>query len=504
MLKRLFILLMSLAWTIAIEAQHQPSDTICLGDTLISEMADSLPTKASIHPWRTTGEIVLANGVTYLLGRYVFKMPFSQTTLKTTRNNFKSGFAWDDDNFYVNMAGHAYHGSVYFNAARSNGMNFWQSVPYTTVGSVIWEYLGENEQPSINDVICTTFSGSFMGEITHNMYHQLIDDSERGMKRFFREATAAILNPVGEFHRVISGQAWKVKRNVIDDTTGTSPTDKQEAIYSLTLGDRCLISSEESSSRRHQPFLTFTMEYGDVADGEKHCSPYDFFIFDSSIAIGKGQHLLSHLFMLGRLCSTPAFTKENARGEFGLYQFFDYDDTRLPGNSTHTPFPFGEIVSFGPGVMFSFPKIAPRIAIEQRFFTKGIVLGAIKSDYYKYYNRTYNMGSGFGALSQSKMTWKNVGNLQLKAQYMHLFTWKGYEPRDLSEIHFNKSNYLNVLGDRSNARLLCLSLQTAAFVSQEVGITLGASYYSRHTHYKYFPNHQASSYEMRAGVEWHF
>ena len=41
--------------------------------------------------------------------------------------NLQSGFNWDDDVFGVNQVAHPYHGSLYFNAARSSGYDFWGS-----------------------------------------------------------------------------------------------------------------------------------------------------------------------------------------------------------------------------------------------------------------------------------------------------------------------------------------------------------------------------------------
>ena len=98
----------------------------------------------------------------------------------------------------------------------------------------------------------------------------------------------------------------------------------------------------------------------------------------------------------------------------------------------------------------------------------------------------------------------SVLNLQLKAHYMRLYTWKGYEPRDISVIKFDTFNYLNVLGDRSDAHLLNLDLQAVFILSSDIGLALGSTFTTRRTHYKYHPRHQADGYEFRAGLEWHF
>ena len=303
------MLLVALTWMLAVEAQELPADSTCLADSMAYEMPESLPTEQQKHPWRATGEVIGSNIITNLFSRFILREPFANTSLKTIRNNIKAGFAWDDDYFYVNNVGHPYQGSAYFNAARDNGYNFWQSLPFTTFGSLTWEFFCEKEHPSINDLITTTLSGTLFGEVSHRMSLQFIDESDTGLKRFFREFATTLVNPVGEFNRLISGRAWKVRRKV---------SDEHDAVYSLTLGDRCLIASDDMSYRRHQVFVTLTMECGDVADGENHFNPYDFFSFDGSFAFGKKQHLLSHLHLTGRICSMPILTKENARGELGL------------------------------------------------------------------------------------------------------------------------------------------------------------------------------------------
>lgn len=69
-------------------------------------------------------------------------------------------------NFNTNLFAHPYHGNLYFNAARTNGMNFWQSYPFALGGSLMWEFLGENTPPSINDLLATSIGGTAIGETT--------------------------------------------------------------------------------------------------------------------------------------------------------------------------------------------------------------------------------------------------------------------------------------------------------------------------------------------------
>ena len=59
----------------------------------------------------------------------------------------------DTDAFNVNQFMHPYQGSMYHGFARSAGLNYWESLLYTNVGSFLWETGGETTHPSINDQI---------------------------------------------------------------------------------------------------------------------------------------------------------------------------------------------------------------------------------------------------------------------------------------------------------------------------------------------------------------
>ena len=64
----------------------------------------------------------------------------------------------------------------------------------------MWEFFGESDPPAINDVIATTIGGVAIGEITHRVSDVLLDDRERGFRRFLREAGAFIINPMKVSH----------------------------------------------------------------------------------------------------------------------------------------------------------------------------------------------------------------------------------------------------------------------------------------------------------------
>src|SRR5438067_1539878 len=73
------------------------------------------------------GEVVLLEVGPWAFDRYVTKEDFAFISTRTIHNNFKTGFKYDSDTFSVNQSWHPYHGSLFFDAARSNGYGFWAS-----------------------------------------------------------------------------------------------------------------------------------------------------------------------------------------------------------------------------------------------------------------------------------------------------------------------------------------------------------------------------------------
>src|SRR5690349_13632873 len=59
-----------------------------------------------------------------------FEGPDYHISLHTIRKNLHSSWVEDQDPFRINQLGHPYQGSIYFGTARSNGMNFWESMGF--------------------------------------------------------------------------------------------------------------------------------------------------------------------------------------------------------------------------------------------------------------------------------------------------------------------------------------------------------------------------------------
>ena len=435
--------------------------------------------------WQAVAEVIGINVGVHLFDRYVTKEEFAQTTLRSIRNNFKTGFVWDNDLFNTNMFMHPYHGNLYFNAARTNGLTFWESAPYALGGSLMWEFFEETEPPAINDVIATSMGGIAIGEMTHRLSRTMLDDRDRGFRRFLREAAAAIINPIQGLHRIISGDAWRVKNsNYRYHDYNEIPLDA-----SVSVGWRYLADDGALFRGIHAPYINLTLTYGTSVDGDKHKTPYDFFDVETNIAFGGGQPPVNSLQILGRLWSIPILDKKGMAGEFGIYQHFNYYDAKpIKDGSELTPYRISEAAGFGPGFIISLPKMGALSKLEQRVFLSGILLGGTKSDYFNAIERDYNMGSGFSIKSKTQLDFGKFGRFILNAKYFRLYTWKGYEDEDLQQyVDGTKDlHYLNVQGDHSNAALLVVNPVMEFHLARQWSINISGTFYARRTHYKYY------------------
>ena len=435
--------------------------------------------------WQALAEVTAINVGVQLFDRWALNSDFAQTTLRSLRHNFTDGMVWDNDFFITNMFAHPYHGNLYFNAARTNGLSFWESAPYSLLGSAMWEFLGETEPPAINDIIATTCGGMAIGEMTHRLSHTILDDRDHGWRRFWREAAAAIINPIQGIHRIVSGDAWRVR----SDHYRYHDFHEIPVDVSFSVGWRYLADDGALFRGVHAPYVNMTLTYGTSVDGDKHTTPYDFFDLETNAAFGGGQPMVNTLSIVGRLWSTPILDKKDMAGEFGIYQHFNYYDAKpIKDGSELTPYRISEAAGFGPGFIVSLPQMGAISKLEQRVFLSGILLGGTKSDFFNVIERDYNMGSGFSVKSKTQIDFGKFGRFMLNAKYFRLYTWKGYEDIDLNAYASGEKDlhYLNVQGDNSNAALLVINPIIEFHLARQWSINLSTTYYWRRTHYNYY------------------
>ena len=116
-------------------------------------------------------EILGVNFAVNAFDSIVLNADFAKTNPSFMWKHLSSGeWEFDQSSFAVNQFAHPYAGSLYFNAGRANGFNFYQSFLFSAGGSLFWELFMETSLPSINDMIVTPFAGALYGEMLHRLF----------------------------------------------------------------------------------------------------------------------------------------------------------------------------------------------------------------------------------------------------------------------------------------------------------------------------------------------
>lgn len=462
-----------------------------------AENSEAYGLQPTAHPWLAALEVFGINCGVQLFDRFGLDADFAQINFSTMRHNIENGFVWDNDQFSTNLFAHPYHGGLYFNAARTNGLGFWQSLPYSFGGSLMWEELCEIEPPAINDLMATTIGGACIGEVTFRLSDLVLDDSKRGWARFGRELLGAIVCPIKALNRIISGDAWRVRRGGPAHDGRHHDFRAIPVRAALSAGGRYLADQGSLYRGESTPYINVSLVYGDPFE-ERCRKPYDYFSADITFGLTGNQPLVSGVHLLGQLWATDVATTGDVRARFGIYQHFNYYDSQPVKDGTSlVPFRISEAASFGPGFIYELPRIGNAARLEQRIFLDGIILGGSLSDHYNVIDRDYNMGSGYSAKVQTSIDFGHYGLLTIGADFYQIFTWKGYEHKPTGEID---PLYLNAQGDKSSATLLVVQPRFVVPLGQRVSLDIMASYYWRRTHYHYYDNVQARTFTARLGL----
>jgi len=76
------------------------------------------------RPWLAAGEVIFINWAINRFNKWTRgeEGAFACVTWESWKDNIETGFVWDWNSFGTNFFTHPYHGSTYFNSARSLGM----------------------------------------------------------------------------------------------------------------------------------------------------------------------------------------------------------------------------------------------------------------------------------------------------------------------------------------------------------------------------------------------
>lgn len=322
----------------------EPSNSNLLNSTLYNKYGDLLNDDPEYNKreklWKPVVQVIGVNALFMGFNRYVAKADYSYLSLSTWRKNLSSGPEWDEDNFKINFLGHPYQGTLYYNAARSQGYSYLQSFPFTVGGSVLWEYLGENTRPSYNDMIYTPLNGAALGEILYRISSNILDDRTRGGERVIRELAAGIVNPVRGLNRLIQGKTFRI--------TNKEVYEKEPLNITLFAGVHRLNEEENNifGPAGNNAMFNIQLDYGNPFETRRR-KPFEFFRLRVELSKGKDTlgGIINNVTGYGIL-----FGKNSKNGRLslltGAFQYYDYWDTRN--------FTLGA-VSFGGGIVSKLP-----------------------------------------------------------------------------------------------------------------------------------------------------
>lgn len=436
------------------------------------------------HFWRAAAETVGFNIGLWAFDRYVSNGQYAHISFNSIKENFKHGFEWDNDHLHTNMFDHPYSGSLFFNAGRSNGFNFWQSELFAIGGSAMWELFMEREYPSTNDIIATPVGGAAIGEVLYRTSDLILDDRSKGGERIGREAAAFVVDPMRGLTRIISGDAWK-HRTTRGRRFGIPPISVE-----LSLGGRMLTLWDYDQVTRGGVAAEINIEYGDKF-AEETKAPYDYFSFLMEIQGIKTQPILSRVEIVGRLLSNEIVDKKDLKLSVGMYQHFDFFDSdtikrrdpkRSPLFPCVVPYKLGAPASVGAGLMAQYTP-SPNYALEGYVHANGLILAGILTDFYRDYHRNYNWGSGYaikGGINASLL--KNRLIVNIADQFYKVYTWKGYN-QNFDWSTAPEGIPVNIQGDKSHSTFNHFEFSLKYKLWKRLYITAGMDFYWRTTDY---------------------
>ena len=430
----------------------------------VGRSPDGVETYVAVRrPALAAGEVVAANLVVWIYDRYIRENgtnPGFRIGFNSFEENIKNGFEWDDNNFSTNQFAHPFHGSLYFNAARSNGMSYWESIPFAWAGSFMWEYFGEVHHASMNDWIATSMGGNTLGETLHRLSVMLTDNTATGSSRTWGEVGGTLINPVRGFTRLVTGDFNRVHPNPPDRFPHSSSISYRVGLR--TVGDENLWTADTS-----RVFMELTTNMGDpfAGDTKKPFESFDFHLqlnFGDKATLGRAQ-------ASGLLFAAPVFGTEGARHLVGATQHFDYFNNNafeLGGQSLAASF-------------FSQMRSGPDFAVRTQLHLNAVVMAGTKSDYPSISGREYDFGPGLGFKFGGTFYYKRHPFLTLA----HSQFW----------IHSVNGNSAEHLISGSRARI---------DIPLTRGFSVGADYvlYLADRNYRDFPDVHQRVPELRTGI----
>lgn len=422
---------------------------INVNDTTISEK------KVEKNYWLPAVEIIGLNFGVWGYHRYLSGENWSNINWETIKYNLKYGFVWDDDGYLTNQFWHPFHGANYYNAARSNGLGFWESAPYAFFGSLMWEYLMENQQPSYNDIVNTPVTGITLGEISFRVSNLIIDESTIGFERFLREFSSTLVDPMQGLNRMIRGDMWRA---------GASPEQQDFGIL-ISLGAHNVFFDNTFNKSKSYVHLGVDLNYGKQFAISTHKKPFDYFTVHTDVNVGPGDNIVG-VFASGVLWDNRIQLFDNSKNILGIYKEIDIlINTIYKLSATSVT-----------GQMINTIPLSSKLSMINHIGVSAILMGATNSQYASEFGKDYNIGPGASAKIGIKFSLKDYGNIYANFKRYWIHTLSGAESEEF-------------------VGLLNTGISLDIYNNTELGLNF--LLYERYGHYKNFPDSHNSNAAIR-------
>jgi len=384
-------------------------------------------------------------------------------SLETMNENFKYWFEWDPNHFRTNFIAHPYHGSLYFNSGRSNGLSYWESALCSLGGSFMWETVMERHRPSINDLIMTTTGGMFLGEAMFRYTSLILDDNARGFDRVWREAVSLLLNPAGGLNRLFFGGEMVRPSGVSQAKSPLSGI--------ITLGGQARGDNPDIESNKTGPSADFLLVYGTPFTGGEARQPFDYFPVEFTLRFQDKAYLTIYGYSL--LFGRELEAKSGQNHLLGLFQHYDYINTEaieLGGTS----------LCAGLVSRFELSKTTHLTLTPQLGW---MILGVSNNEYVVEDLRDYNYGTGVTAKLDGFFNFQKYGSVLLRWAHYTIYALEGAAGTD---------------------RLNVFTGEYRIPVWKQVMLGLQYQHYRRNSDYRDFPDVKKFLYGLRLQVSYGF
>jgi hypothetical protein len=358
--------------------------------------------------WKPLVEVLGTNVFTWSMDKYLLKEDFSNIGPASWKYNIQKGWEWDADRFGINFFAHPYTGSMYFNAARSQGYSYFESIPFAATGSLMWEYFGETTRPSYNDLINTTLNGALLGEMFYRLSSNILDDRTTGSERVFREIFAGLIDPERGLNRLLQGKSFRHT---------TKEVYQKEPLNITFFAGVHKINTYNTifGTGPTEALLNIQFDYGNPFE-ETYKKPFDFFKLRTEFSFGSGRKVLDNLTGYGILVGDNTKVGDLST-LYGLFQYDDYWDNKT--------FELGAL-GFGGGIFTKY-VVSPKTTLYTNAHLAFIPLAGNSTRFGPDTSqfRDYTYGDGFEGKFETTLNLGKVASASFVYYYFFVHTYFG-------------------------------------------------------------------------------